>query len=352
MNTIQRSKVSDYLKQYEQEYLKQNEKGLERGTFGIFYTPDNICELIDAIARLYNPKTVIDICCGTGNLLSYFNDLQTVKGIDCNPDTISLAQKINPDIDFLLGDTLEHNFENETYDLVLGALPFGVRFSNRKSIEELLISKGLEILNQNGVAIFIVPQGIISGSKYSSFRTWLLENLAIDMIVSLPDKTFFYTGIQTYIFVIRNGKPNEEIFMPIFDGEVSTIVDSFRQHQGEFYLDIAKVNDRLDRRFYLLLKSIEENFVNYPEVKLSEISEIILGEAFQKNDFKPSGKYLVFNRKDKEGNNFVDSVRNHKCILRNNDILIGLIGYNSVVEIYQGNNCEIVIPKNYGRALD
>ena len=134
MNTIQRTKVSDYLEQHKQEYLKQNEKGLERGSLGIFYTPDNICELINAIARIYNPETVIDICCGTGNLLSYFNDLQTVKGIDCNPDTILLAQKINPDIDFLLADTLEHNFENETYDLVLGVLPFGIRLPNKKSM--------------------------------------------------------------------------------------------------------------------------------------------------------------------------------------------------------------------------
>jgi len=343
MNTIQRNKVSDYLEQYKQEYLKQNRK-----TLGIFYTPDNICELIDVIARIYNPQTVIDICCGTGNLLSYFNDLQTVKGIDCNPDVISLAQKINPDIDFLLGDTLEHDFENETYDLVLGSLPFGgIRFSNRKSLEELLIRKGLEILSQNGVAIFIVSPGITSDSKYSDFRTYLLENFAIDMIISLPNKTFFYTGIQTYIFVIRNGKPNKEIFMPIFDGEISTIANDFKQHQGNLYLEITEINDRLDRRFYLSLKSIEENFVNYPAIKLSEISTIIEGETFQKNDFKSSGKYLVFNRKDKEGNNFVDSIRNLQCILRENDIVIGLIGNNSIIEIYQSNYCEVVVPKNY-----
>ncbi len=277
MNTRQRNKVSDYLKQHKQEYLKQNKKDTDRVTvtLGIFYTPDNICELIDVIARIYNPQTVIDICCGKGGFLSYFNDLQTVKGIDCNPDTISLAQKINPDINFLLGDTLEHDFKNETYDLVLGFLPFsGMRFPNQKSIEELLIKKGLEILNQNGVAIFIVPQGIISGSKYSDFRTYLLENFAIDMIISIPDKFFSYTGIETYVFVIRNGKPNKEIFMPIFDGEVSTIADNFRQHQGEFYLETAKINNRLDRRFYLLLKSIEEKLTKYKTVKLSDIATI------------------------------------------------------------------------------
>ncbi len=59
MNTIQRNKVSDYLEQHKQKYLKGNEG--RSGISGMFYTPDKICELIDTIARIYNPQTVIDI---------------------------------------------------------------------------------------------------------------------------------------------------------------------------------------------------------------------------------------------------------------------------------------------------
>jgi type I restriction-modification system DNA methylase subunit len=50
MNTMQRNKVSDYLEQHKQEYLKQNRESARRKVSGTFYTPDSICELIDAIA--------------------------------------------------------------------------------------------------------------------------------------------------------------------------------------------------------------------------------------------------------------------------------------------------------------
>ena len=139
MNTVQRNKVSDYLEQHNQEYLKKSGDSSGKKVSGMFYTPDNICELINAIARLYNPKTVIDICCGTGNLLSCFSDLQVVKGIDINPEAILLAQAVNPDISFLQADTLEYDFGVSKYDLVLGSLPFSLRSSDQQLLEELLI---------------------------------------------------------------------------------------------------------------------------------------------------------------------------------------------------------------------
>ena len=280
--------------------------------------------------------------------LSPDSDLQFVKGIDINPEVISLAQKVLPNIDFVQADTLEYDFNNQTYDLVLGSLPFGIRLPNRKLIEDLLIRKGLEILNQNGVAIFIVPQGIISGSKYSDFRTYLLENFAIDMIVSPSDKTL----IKIYIFVIRNGKPNKEIFMPIFDGEISLLINNFQNHHGELHLELSKINNRLDRNFYLSLKSIEEKLTKYKTVKLSDIATIICGEVFLQNEFKSSGRYLVFNRRDGEGKNFVDNIKNDKCILKDNDIIISLISRLGKIEdsilIYKkGNDYDVVIPKSY-----
>jgi hypothetical protein len=342
MKTIQRSKVSDY--------LEQNLRSSRERDWQIYgsYTPDPVCELIEAIARIYSPKKVVDICCGTGNLLGRFGDLLVVQGIDINPEIISLAQKINPDIHFLQADTLEYDFSDIKYDLVLGSLPFGRKLPNKKSLEEQLITKGLELLDQNGIAIFVVPEGILSGDRYSKFRTDLLEKFALDIIVSLPSGNFQpYTSIQTSILVIRNSKPSNKVFMTVFDGNVEAITSNFKKTEGEFYLDVSKIDDRLDRDFYVSMKSIEENLSNHPNVRLSEISEIILGLKFEKEDFKSSGKYLVFNRKDKEGNDFVDSIKNEQCILRDNDIVLGLIGHDNVVEIYKENDSNVVIKNNY-----
>ncbi len=358
MNTVQRNKVSDYLEQHKQEYLKQNVG--RSGIRGMFYTPDKICELIESIARIYSPQTVIDICCGTGNLLSYFDDLQIVKGIDINPEAISLAQVINPNISFLQADTLEYNFGDIKYDLVLGSLPFGIKLPNQMPLEALLINKGLELLSKNGTAIFVVPEVVLFGEKYRNLRAYLVEKFALDMVVSLPIGIFnkieskintsifnVYTGIKTSLLIIRNEKPNTQIFMPIFEGDTAAIAYEFKHHQGELYIETSKINDRLDRNFYLSMQSIEEHLEKYETVKLSDIATIISGERFQPDDFQSSGKYLVFNRKDKEGNNFVNTVKNDKCILRENDIVVGLIGKKSVVEIYENSTFDVVAPKDY-----
>jgi SAM-dependent methyltransferase len=350
MSTIQRNKVLDYLKQNEDI----------SGVRGMFYTPDRICELIESIVRIYNPQTVIDICCGTGNLLGYFSDLQVVKGIDINPEAISLAKAINPDISFSEADTLKYDFGDIKYDLVLGSLPFGIKSPNQMPLESLLINKGLELLSKNGVAIFVVPESVLSGDRYKNLRANLVSKFALDMVVSLPIGIFneidlksnasvlnTYTGIKTSLLIIRNGKPNAGIFMPVFEGNIFVIADEFKRHEGEFYIETSKIKDRLDRNFYLSMQSIEEHLEKYETVKLSDIATIISGEKFQPDDFQSSGKYLVFNRKDKERNNFVNTVKNDKCILRKNDIVVGLIGEKSIVEIYENDSFDVVVPNNY-----
>lgn len=351
MNTIKRNRVSDYLEQHKQEYLKQNGDSSGRKVSGIFYTPDNICELIDAIARLYNPQTVIDICCGTGNLLSYFSDLQVVRGIDISPEIISLARKIIPNIDFVQADTLEYDFGSSKYDLVLGSLPFGLRSSNQKPLEELLIKKGLELLNQDGIAIFIVPQGVVLGRSYHDLRSYLAEKFAIDIIVSFP----YNTLVQTSILVIRNGKPNQQIFMPIFDGNIISLINDFENHSGGFFVDLYKIKreNRLDITFYLSMQSIEEKQNNYKTVKLREIATVIRGKNFYENR-KSSGKYLIFNDRNtyKTNNEFVDNIKDEQCILRDNDIVISLINKESRVgnsiSIYKKmDNFDVVIPQSY-----
>jgi type I restriction enzyme M protein len=46
------------------------------------------------------------------------------------------------------------------------------------------------------------------GSGESEIRRWILENDWLDAIVMLPDQLFYNTGIFTYIWLLRNDKPN------------------------------------------------------------------------------------------------------------------------------------------------
>lgn len=45
------------------------------------------------------------------------------------------------------------------------------------------------------------------GSGESEIRRWILENDWLDCIVMLPDQLFYNTGISTYVWLLRNEKP-------------------------------------------------------------------------------------------------------------------------------------------------
>lgn len=320
--------------------------GLARET-GQFFTPNIIAELISVIGEIYQPKTVIDICCGAGNILSYFKSLQTVKGIDNNTEIVQLAQCINPNADIVVADALKYDFGDAQYDLVVGNLPFGAITSDKKSLEIELIKKGLGLLNDNGVAIFIAPESLLMNSASNEFRHHLISHFALDMVISLPSGIFPYTYTKTSIMVLRNGLKNQDVFMPTFEGNSALVADNFKQHKGDFYFPTSKISDRVDRNYYLSLETIEENLKGHELIKLSETAEIIKGKAIDKNAFVAKGKYLSFNRKDKDGNNFIDSVIDEKYILRTDDIVVSLIGPNNKIYLYKDGDIQTVITQNY-----
>ncbi len=312
---------------------------------GEFSTPNKIAELISMIAHIYRPNSIIDICCGSGNILNYFNQLKKVKGLDINENCIQLAKYINPNADLSIADTLKYKFGNEKYDLVIGNLPFGARTIDRKPLEEELIKKGLTLLNDNGVAMFIVPEGLLTNRASFEFRQEILSNFSLDMVISLPIGILPYMGVKTSILVLRNGEKNKDVFMPEFKDNSLEIANNFKQHKGNFYFPISKITDRLNRNYYLSIEAIDKILKGHQLKKLSELCQIIRGKPL--NSFKNNGKYFSFNKKDRDGNNFVDSIPDERCILRDNDIVVSLVGTNNKIYLYKDDGIKNVITPNY-----
>lgn len=316
---------------------------------GLFYTPDRIAELIAVIGKSYNPKSVIDICCGTGNILNCFNDIETVKGIDIFEQTIRLARYINPDNDYIAADTLVYDFGNTKYDLVVGNLPFGARTFDKSSLEIELIKKGLTLLNDNGVAIFIVPEGLLANSWSTEFRKELLSNYALDMVISLPNNIFPRMSAKTSVLIIRNGKKNHDVFLPEFKDNAIEIVDNFKNHKGDFFLPITKIKDRLDRYYYIWLEVIEKILKGHELIKLSAESEIIRGIHLDRDAFTKNGTYLVFNKRSDDKNNFINTIPNDRCILKPDDIVLSVLGSNNEIYVHKdtGRDDKIIVPARY-----
>jgi type I restriction enzyme M protein len=64
------------------------------------------------------------------------------------------------------------------------------------------------------------------GSGESEIRRWILENDWLDAIVMLPDQLFYNTGIFTYIWLLRNEKPESH------RGRVM-LIDARKQYEKE-----------------------------------------------------------------------------------------------------------------------
>ena len=81
----------------------------------------------------------------------------------------------------------------------------------------------------NRIAIFFNGSPLSNGdcgSGESEIRRWILENDWLDAIVMLPDQLFYNTGIFTYVWLLRSGKPASH------QGRVM-LIDARQQYEKE-----------------------------------------------------------------------------------------------------------------------
>jgi len=141
----------------------------------------------------------------------------------------------------MLADTLsDDRFSGQTFNYQLSNPPYGKKWEKQQSdvLEEKRlgfkgrfgaglpsISDGSMLFLQNMVSKLAPLSegggrgGIVlsasplfngdAGSGPSDIRRWLLEQDFIDCIVKLPTDEFFRTGINTYLWIVTNRKPEE-----------------------------------------------------------------------------------------------------------------------------------------------
>lgn len=84
----------------------------------------------DAIAQIgdYKPKTILDLCTGTGDLAGILKEKYPeakIVGVDFSPQMLEIARQKYPEIEFLEADCTNLPFEDESFDLCV--ISFGLR---------------------------------------------------------------------------------------------------------------------------------------------------------------------------------------------------------------------------------
>lgn len=233
-----------------------------QGENGQFRTPRNIIDFIVEVVDPDKEHTILDPACGTGGFLlsAYKHILRksttgkehyritlsneeiegipvnwgdklttqdqqklgvSIEGYDITPQMVRLA-RVNLFLHQFKSPRI-HEYDTLTstgrwqdkYDCILANPPFmtpkgGIsthsKFRIRATKAEVLFSDYiLEHLTPDGMAGFIVPEGIIfqNSGDYVSLRKWMVEATGLWAVVSLPAQIFQpYSGVKTSILFI------------------------------------------------------------------------------------------------------------------------------------------------------
>ena len=289
---------------------------------GQFFTKREVVSYMINLIKPYIKlnSRFIDPFMGTGGFVTHmFNEIRNMykkdnipftdeiknnltNGIEKNPQTCLLALNnmlMNMDLfpeNVNCGDSLR-NFIDEKYDIVLTNPPFGIKgleygddkkdnssfpkeFNSIKKEEYFpyksndAICLALQmipyILNKNGIAAIIVPDGKqITGEKEKSLveiRKNLIENNNLFQVTKLPSGTFLpYTGVETLILFFKKGEKTKEVkFVKLDD-----------KYKNETLICNIKANKIKDKKYSLNYKLYIQNNINlHTNLKYKKILDL------------------------------------------------------------------------------
>ncbi len=189
---------------------------------------------------------------------------------------------------FVQDDSIENWIDNQNFDLIISAPPFGhiKGFSDTwntrfRSCDEFVISKGLENLNTKGKLVILVPNSFLfSLGSQRKLRKDLVEKDLIERIISLPAGLLNNTGVKTSILVLNKDKVEKGIITLI---DTTNYVISKTKEVSLKYSDLLqKISDGSETEGF---KKIHRNEIDQKEHSL-EIGRYFLKEEIDLIDDK------------------------------------------------------------------
>lgn len=151
-----------------------------------------------------NPKTVLDIATGTGDLaiLMTATSAEKIIGLDISAGMLDVgrkkieAKKLSDKIEMILADSENMPFENETFDAITVA--FGVR--NFETLEKGL-AEILRVLKPNGIFV-ILETSVPEKTPYKQGYTFYSKNILplIGKLFSKDDSAYQYLSESASVF--------------------------------------------------------------------------------------------------------------------------------------------------------
>lgn len=193
-----------------------------------YYTPIDLAKCILDILPEVEVNSIIDICCGSWNLLNVAKEKfpnTSVIGVDI--DGNSQCHQING-AKFYIEDGRDFAFAQkqlgETYDLILSNPPFGSLQSDarkfnskgttidsiysglqKKRYECEMLQANLFLAHEGSILLFILPNTFVEGDSLQKARCQIAHDYQICDIIKLPVNTFGKGKINTFAITMKKG---------------------------------------------------------------------------------------------------------------------------------------------------
>lgn len=194
--------LSEYFKESNPHYdelknlLTENEYNSARAsTLDSFYTPPIIIDSIYAVLKNsgFNGGNILEPAMGIGNFFGKIPDSisenSKLYGVEIDSISGRISKQLYPNANITIDGFEKTRFQNNSFDVVLGNVPFG-RFSiNGMKIHDYFFMKSLDKVKPGGIIAFVTSTGTLD-KKDSSFREKLAKQADFLGAIRLPSQSF------------------------------------------------------------------------------------------------------------------------------------------------------------------
>jgi len=229
-------------------------------------TEKNVVYFVSNFVSKLNPKRILDPACGSGSFFAEIDPKIKLNsefiGIDKNYDMLEVAKKFfkhnidknDVNYDFIYGDFFDLFFELGNFDLIICDPPQG-KTSNftdvrleQKNIADAFLFKSLNILSNKGYLFFIVYDSFFY--RRTPVKRYMLENFAIEAVISLP-KGNINRGFNRSLICVKRDKKPQNLFLAKLNDQKSAdaIIDNFFNNKSTnnksegYWINSNKINE-------------------------------------------------------------------------------------------------------------
>ena len=244
-----------------------------------FNQPVELTSFINGLVDLKTNAKIFNPFAGIASFGISISDNQTYIGQEINQRTwiigilrlIAYARLSNAKYENT--DSIKEWPVESNFDLIVSTPPFGMRLNRYdipyeleqiRSVEEFVITKGLNSLTSKGQMIVVVPRGFLSSGLKSALevRKNLIKRDVLEMVISLPTGIFNSTNIATAILVINKNKAVSNIVKFVNAEDCFTSQTNNKQFDSQTLLSQIATGIDSDITKVALIHEIKDNDFN------------------------------------------------------------------------------------------